>query len=221
MSDKILDKVSDPYWYADHDPDYGERFDAIKELKGLDDGSLHRGSGFRRVASLIAPLEDLAKVIEPDFLLDKRKFYDWLDAHPEYCTYDRRRFRAKGMLENGILAPDKLFKEGDMPVVFKQAKYSGTHQDDSPPVPDSGQSQPLLDTSGSIMSPDISFGDQPTGNRGGQVSAVHDMPTSGAISHPLPGGTISMPDTTDVHDPGSQGSDRDDPAIFKGSKSNG
>lgn len=107
-NDTLFDKVSDAYGLTKRNPAFGDRFDAIKELRTIDHGQVHKGNAFRRVASLIAPLEDLAKILDPEFLKDKAKFYRWLDKHPEYCTYQRSRFRSPNMIETGgIVAPGK------------------------------------------------------------------------------------------------------------------
>lgn len=73
-------------------PDYyRDRFDAIADLRKLDDGTLHRGQEFRRVASLVnVPMWAVMKLVDPAWMKDKKKFYAWLDRHPEYCTYQRR-----------------------------------------------------------------------------------------------------------------------------------
>jgi hypothetical protein len=76
-------------------PRLEERFDAIAELRTIDDGTLYKGNEFRRVASIVAPLIEVQHILEPDFLRNKRKFYTWLDDNPEYCTYDRRAARAR------------------------------------------------------------------------------------------------------------------------------
>ena len=107
-SESTLDKVSEPEGLVERNPDLADRFDAIKELREIDDGSLHRGNEFRRVASLLGPIEDLMRVTFPEFLADKAKFYGWLDKHPEYCTYDRRRTRDPYMLTNGIVMDKKM-----------------------------------------------------------------------------------------------------------------
>lgn len=107
-SESLMDKVVDPQGLVARNPEVADRFDAIKELRGMDDGSVHKGSDFRRVASLLGPVEDLLRAIEPEFLSDKKKFYAWLDAHPEYCTYDRRKTRDPNMLMNGIVVTKKL-----------------------------------------------------------------------------------------------------------------
>ena len=74
---------------------YGPRFEAISDLRKIDDGTLHRGSGFRRVASLVnVPLANaVATVLDPEWMKNKNKFYRWLDSGDNwrYCTYDRRR----------------------------------------------------------------------------------------------------------------------------------
>jgi len=107
-SEGLMDKVCDPSGLVARNPDVADRFDAIQELRSMDDGSLHRGSEFRRVANLMGPVEDLLRAIEPEFLSDKKKFYGWLDKHPEYCTYDRRRTRDPNMLTNGIVVTKKI-----------------------------------------------------------------------------------------------------------------
>lgn len=69
---------------------YGPRFEAIAELRKQDDGSLHRGQGFRRVASFVnVPLFQAANtLLDPEFMKNKAKFYAWLRRNREYCTYD-------------------------------------------------------------------------------------------------------------------------------------
>jgi hypothetical protein len=69
---------------------YGPRFDALADLRKQDDGSLHRGQGFRRVASFVnVPLFQAATtLLDPEFMKNKKKFYAWLRRNREYCTYD-------------------------------------------------------------------------------------------------------------------------------------
>lgn len=91
-NENLADKYLDPNLLMQGAPDYYRpRFDAIAELRAQDDGSLHKGNGFRRVASLVnVPLvQALATVLDGDWIKDKNKFYQWLDRHPEYCTYQR------------------------------------------------------------------------------------------------------------------------------------
>ena len=107
-SQAVMEKVVDPSGLVARNPEVGDRFDAIKELRSMDDGSLHRGNDFRRVASLMGPIEEMLRAIDPEFLRDKRKFYRWLDAHPENCTYDRRKNRDPNMLTNGIVVTKKI-----------------------------------------------------------------------------------------------------------------
>jgi hypothetical protein len=74
------------------DPDYyGPRFDAIKELREQDDGTLHRKNEFRRVASLVnVPMMAIVRLLDPSWMADKKKFYAWLKRNPQYKTYDSR-----------------------------------------------------------------------------------------------------------------------------------
>ena len=79
---------------------YGPKFQAIADLRKLDDGTLHKGNEFRRVASFVnIPLfRGAVNLFNPDFMKDKKKFYEFLDRHLEYCTYDRRN---RGMMTAG------------------------------------------------------------------------------------------------------------------------
>lgn len=79
-------------------PEFQDRYDAIKELKDVDRQGLSlsledaaKANGFFRVASFQGPVLDLAKLLDADFMKDKRKFYAFVDRHPELCTYDRRK----------------------------------------------------------------------------------------------------------------------------------
>ena len=83
MSADVLMKAAPDY--------YRDRFQAIADLRSEDDGTLHRGNEFRRVASFVnVPLFMATKMVAPDFLKDKRRFYKFMDSHREYLTYDRR-----------------------------------------------------------------------------------------------------------------------------------
>ena len=91
----LMDAITDPDALIKADPEYyTPKFEAIAELRSMDDGSLHRGNEFRRVASLVnVPIMAALKIIDPNFLLDKKRFYAWLDRgnNGAYCTYDRRK----------------------------------------------------------------------------------------------------------------------------------
>lgn len=88
-----MDVVMNPDALLAQAPEYYEpKFQAIADLRKLDDGTLHKGSEFRRVASFVnVPLfQGAMKLFDPDFMKDKRRFYEFLDRNLEYCTYDRR-----------------------------------------------------------------------------------------------------------------------------------
>ena len=91
-NENLADKYLDADLLMQGAPDYYRpKFEAIKELRSLDDGTLHKGNGFRRIASLVnVPLaQALATILDADWIKDKNKFYQWLDRNPEYCTYQR------------------------------------------------------------------------------------------------------------------------------------
>lgn len=96
-NDSVMDAVSDARNMVRSDPLQAERFNGVADIRRLDDGSLHRGNEFRRVASIQAPLFAVLKLLEPEFM-HKPKFYAWLDRNPEYCTYDRRKMKKRSDL---------------------------------------------------------------------------------------------------------------------------
>lgn len=68
---------------------YRDRFDAIADLRKMDDGSLHQGQGFRRVASFVnIPLISALQLVDPEFMKDKKKFYAFLRRNRQYATFD-------------------------------------------------------------------------------------------------------------------------------------
>lgn len=87
-----FDALADPDILMKAKPDYyRDRFQAIADLRAEDDGTGHKGQEFRRVASFVnVPLFIAQKLADPEFLKDKRKFYAFIDRHPEYVSYQRR-----------------------------------------------------------------------------------------------------------------------------------
>lgn len=93
-NETVADRLMNPDLLMAMQPDYyGPRFDAIKDIRDADDGSLHRGQDFRRVASFVnVPIfEAIRTLLDPEFMKDKKKFYAFLDRNRQYLTYDRRR----------------------------------------------------------------------------------------------------------------------------------
>ena len=101
-----LDAVMAPEVLMKSAPDYyAPRFEAIKDLRQTDDGSLHKGNEFRRVASFVnVPLFMAAKLADPDFLKNKRALYAFMDRNPQYLTYDRRN-RGRGTAKDDLKLP--------------------------------------------------------------------------------------------------------------------
>jgi hypothetical protein len=91
-NESIADQLFDAGTLMKADADYYRpRFDAIKELREKDDGTLHRGNEFRRIASLVnVPMFQAVKLLDPEWMSNKKNFYAWLKRHPEYKTYDTR-----------------------------------------------------------------------------------------------------------------------------------
>ena len=96
MSADVLMKSAPDY--------YAPRFEAIKELRSQDDGTLHKGSEFRRVASFVnVPLFMAAKLADPELLKDKKKFYAFVDRNREYVAYDRRSKHSRAEMDRNKL----------------------------------------------------------------------------------------------------------------------
>ncbi len=91
-NESLLDKITDQDTLMKAAPEYyGPRFEAIAELRNLDDGTLHRGNEFRRVASIPnVPLTEALRICEPGFFKDKKVFYAWLARNEAYKTYNSR-----------------------------------------------------------------------------------------------------------------------------------
>jgi len=97
-----LDAITDADKVVAHAPHMADRFDALAELRNAYDtlgtitnhGKIMAGDQYKRVASIPAPLLAAAICLEPDLLIDKRKFYGWLDRHKEYCVYPRSNGRS-------------------------------------------------------------------------------------------------------------------------------
>ena len=105
-----------------------------------------------------------------------------------------------------------------MGVNIKQATYcgpkgfGGTHGDPGSYIPESGKSQPLLDTSNnSGVGPGVNIVQATYSGIKGNPSEAPDVPSGGSI----PTGS------TDVQNPEAQGSDQTPRDILKGSTSNG
>jgi hypothetical protein len=98
----FIDEISDSEVLADRIPRYSQRFEALKEIREASEdmwsyttyGRQHISGGTRRVASIPEPLLSRLLEIEPDFLINKPKFFRWLDKNPDYATYRRARASA-------------------------------------------------------------------------------------------------------------------------------
>ena len=91
-NERPVEKAMSADFLMSADPEYyGPKFEAIAEMRALDDGTLHKGNEFRRVASFVnVPLFRAATtILDPEFMRDKKKFYEWLDRNRQYCTYQR------------------------------------------------------------------------------------------------------------------------------------
>jgi len=94
----VLDFISEAETVEERMPRYEGVFDAIAEIAAAEDdlavlgswGKQHFRAGMGRVASIPPSTLNGMLMIQPDLLTDKRKFYEWLDRHPEYQTIRRQ-----------------------------------------------------------------------------------------------------------------------------------
>lgn len=89
-SETVADEAFNPDALMRQHPEYyGPRFEAISELRAMDDGTLHKGNEFRRVASFVnIPLFEGVKLLDPEFMQNKKAFYAFLRRNRQYATYD-------------------------------------------------------------------------------------------------------------------------------------
>lgn len=96
--DDVLDYITDPAVLTRRVPRYIERFDAIREEQHMSEafaqmtswGRRMGGTGeMKRVATIPHAVLEAMLRVQPDLLLDKRKFYAWLDRHEAYQAYRR------------------------------------------------------------------------------------------------------------------------------------
>lgn len=92
----FIDAITEPERLVAHDTsgDTARFFDHMKDLRQDDpDGKLYRGSEFKHVASFKGlPLLQAVKLMDEEFMSDKKKFYAWVDRgqNKRYLAYDRR-----------------------------------------------------------------------------------------------------------------------------------
>lgn len=95
-----LKKATDPAALVKRIPDMKDSLDAVADLRTQyrQDGTQGwmYGKGWKHVASIKGPVLNVAELLDQEFLNrnGKKDFYAWLDSHPAYCAYDRRK-RAK------------------------------------------------------------------------------------------------------------------------------
>jgi hypothetical protein len=95
LEQKMMDAVSKPESWIERNPAYVDFYNEIAEMRNPHEeaGTHITKSEWKHVARLQTPLEDAQRVVNPEFLKNKRGFYAWLDRNPQYCTYDRRKGR--------------------------------------------------------------------------------------------------------------------------------
>lgn len=97
--EKVLEEATDTTMARVKVPGMDTALEAVSDLRDQyrQDGSEGRMGEWRHVASIKAPVLEVAEILDPEFLNrnGKREFYAWLDNHREWCTYDRRNQRRR------------------------------------------------------------------------------------------------------------------------------
>lgn len=100
--EKAIDRATSTEMARVKVPQFDDAMDAVKDLRQqyreLGTYGWMYGKGWRHVASISGPVLQVAEILDPEFLNghNKRDFYRWIDEHPEYLTYDRRKQAARG-----------------------------------------------------------------------------------------------------------------------------
>lgn len=85
--------------FAERHPEYQERFDAIQEQRQFhqewNESKQGQRAAFRSVASLMLPIDRALWLTNENIMKDKKHFYAWLNANPQYATYDIRKAQAQ------------------------------------------------------------------------------------------------------------------------------
>lgn len=98
--ENLLNAISRPETIQKYVPTYGERMEFIANYRQYTDdiatstsrGRVAGGSGnLKIVARIPEALMITLMAVEPNFLKDKKLFWKWLDANPEYAAYTRRK----------------------------------------------------------------------------------------------------------------------------------
>lgn len=88
-----VNALTDPDNVRRSDPDADAKFKHVADTRqfyaDLQGGKMPE---FRSVAMFHnVPLEAAVRLLEPDILKNKRKFFGWLDQNPAYRTYIKRK----------------------------------------------------------------------------------------------------------------------------------
>ena len=89
-SESLLDQLTER---VEARPHFAPQLEALHEMRQAQpDLIVPPGSNsWAHIASISVPLEHVARILEPNFFRDKRVLYRWLDKHPRWLTYDRRK----------------------------------------------------------------------------------------------------------------------------------
>lgn len=102
--DKLMDDLANSDDLVRKVPGHEEMLDGVREIREASEqlatisnwGKLEAADqNMKRVASIPQYVLQLALVYQPDLLMNKKKFFAWLDRHPEYFTYNRRKGKSR------------------------------------------------------------------------------------------------------------------------------
>jgi len=99
---KGVNIVTDVHSITSRHPEYQQHFDLIKDERPFQDLQWDgKGSDWRKVADLTLPADMALRVMSPELLRDKKKFYAWLQANPQYRSYTKPTLRPMATYVDG------------------------------------------------------------------------------------------------------------------------
>ena len=108
-SNLFLDRATDIEKWRKRDPLFQQSMEAAADLRQYNREAGTNGNlgEWKSVATIRGPVLSVAEIAQPRLLHDKKKFYSWLDEHPQFLAYDRRKHGARrgdmAVFQNGTV----------------------------------------------------------------------------------------------------------------------
>ena len=92
MEQQLTDAISRPEGWVERNPEYAQLFNDNARHRNVHDepGTKLHTPDWKWVARIPTPLEDTNRIINSQFLQNKKTFYAWLKRNPSYAVYDAK-----------------------------------------------------------------------------------------------------------------------------------